>query len=162
MKVGEVTRLLEGIALGLRDLSGKTADGLIEFQVAMQPFAQQTVDQFVMFLRQCLEYKETGIVTVTDKKTKGPPKPKAPALTVADASARVRTMLGEISNGSVTGASIENMLNEFEKGLTKPKWDELLKNLEIAGKAASKPKAVAMLRQVLTSQLEMHVKSQAH
>jgi len=51
MTVGELTKLLEGIAQGLSDLSKKTADGLVTFGTEMRPFAEQSVEQFAQFLR---------------------------------------------------------------------------------------------------------------
>jgi hypothetical protein len=162
VKVGEVTRLLEGIARGLGDLSKTTSAGLIGFQVAMQPFAEQTVDQFVTFLGQCEEYKRTGQAVAPKGMLKTQAKPKGGALTVAEASERVRGLLGEINQGTVTNSRIDSLLSDIQKGFTKPKWLELLATLEIAGKSKTIGEAVAKVRQVLNSQLEMHVKGQAH
>jgi hypothetical protein len=159
VKVGEVTRLLEGIADGLADLSKTTASGLTGFHKAMQPFAEQTVDQFAAFLGQCEEYKRTGIIAGGKK---APARVKAGTLSVADAAERVKGLLAEVSQGTVTNARIDSLLADIRKGFTKAKWLELLAALSIAGKANTIDQAVEKVRQVLNAQLEMHVKAQAH
>jgi hypothetical protein len=159
MTVGEVNRLLEGVARGLADLSKKSSDGLLALYAAMQPFAEQTIEQFVTFLSQCEEYKRTGIVEAGKKKAA--PRAKKDALTVLDAAGRVRELLDEVNGGTVTSSRIDSILVEFKTGLTKPQWDELLTALNVSGKARTKDQAVEKLKQVLNSQVEMYVKAQA-
>lgn len=159
MKVGDAARLLEGIAQGLGDLSKKTADGLTALRAGMQPFTEQTVEQFVAFLRQCEEYSRTGIVSTGKKKAA--PHVKSPALSVADAAVRVRALLAEINQGTVTTPRIDSLLGDLEKALKKPELEQLLAALAIAGKPKTKSQATDKIRQVLSSQLEMYVKSQA-
>jgi hypothetical protein len=163
VKVGEMARLLEGIAAGLADLSKKTADGLDMFRSAVQPFSDQTVEQFAALLGQCEEYRRTGVVAGAARRTTQPkpPKEKAAPLTVSDAAGRVRQLLAEINQGAVTSARIDSLMGEINKGLKSPECDELLTVLGIAGKAKTKAKAVEKVREVLNSQLEMHVKAQA-
>jgi hypothetical protein len=158
VKVGEVARLLEGLAHGLADLSKKSSDGLAALHAGMQPFAEQTVEQFIAFLAQCDEYRKTGTVA-TGKKAA--PKAKVAALAVGEAAGKVRGLLNEINQGTVTSSRIDTLLGELQKGLTKPQLDELLAGLAIAGKAKTKDQAVERVKQVLTSQLEMYVKAQA-
>jgi hypothetical protein len=159
MTVGEVNKLLDGVAKGLEGLSKKTSDGLLALHAGMQPFESQSVEQFVAFLMQCEEYKRTGVVQAG--KSKGASRAKKAAVTVADATGRVRGLLAEVDGGTVTSSRIDSMLAEFKNGLTKPQWDELLASLSIAGKARTKDQAVEKLKQVLNSQLEMYVKAQA-
>jgi hypothetical protein len=162
VKVGELTKLLEGIAHGLADLSKKTADGLAEFQVGMQPFAEQTVEQFAAFLVQCEEYRRTGVVAAgTRRGPTGAAKAKAAPLTVDDAAGRVRQLLAEINQGTVTSARIDALLVEIDKGLKKPECVELLTLLNISGKPGTKGRAIEKVKQVLNNQLEMYVKAQA-
>lgn len=162
MKVAEVARLLEGIAFGLADLSKKTADGLAAFQSAMQPFADQTLEQFTSFLSQCEEFRRTGVVG-TGKPTRQPKpaKAKSATLTVEDAAGRVRQLLADINQGSVTSGRIDSLLGEINKGLKFPECEQLLTVLNISGKAKTKGQALEKVRQVLNSQLEMYVKAQA-
>ena len=159
MKVSEVGRLLEGLAQGLTELSKKTADGLAAVCTAIHPFGDQTVEQFTEFLRQCDEYRRTG--TVAAGRPKAAPKAKATALSVADAAAKVRELLAEINQGTVTAPRIDALLGTFKKDLKKPDLEELLGKLDIAGKPKTKDQAIARIGQVLTSQLEMYVKAQA-
>lgn len=159
MKVGEAARLLEGLAQGLADLSKKTAEGLAALHSGMQPFAEQTVEQFVAFLIQCEEYKRTGIVAAGRKQAT--PRAGKVTLSVPDAAGQVRGLLGEINQGTVTTPRIDSLLADLKKALTKPQWDELLAALDIAGKAKTKDMAVEKVRQMLNSQLEMYVKAQA-
>jgi hypothetical protein len=162
VKVGEMARLLEGIAAGLADLSKKTADGLVAFNSAMQPFSDQTVEQFGAFLAQCEEYQRTGVVgPVKRTKQPKPSKEKPAPLTVADAAGRVRQLLTEINQNVVTNVRIDSLMGEVNKGLNSSECDELLRVLGISGKAGSKAKAIGKVREVLNSQLEMHVKAQA-
>jgi len=89
-----------------------------------------------------------------------PPKEKPVPLTVADAVGRVRQLLAEINQGAVTNVRIDSLMGEINKGLKSPECDELLTVLRISGKAKSKAKAVEKVREMLNSQLEMHVKAQ--
>jgi hypothetical protein len=157
VKIGDVSKLLEGIGHGLGDLSKSTSSGLIAFHQAMQPFAEQTIEQFAGFLIQCEEYQRMGIVAAKGKATRATTKKSA--LTVEDAAASVRALLAEIDHGTVTGARIDAVLADIKKGFTKAKWEELLTNLQI-GKAKTIDQAVEKVKQVLNSQLEMHVKAQ--
>ena len=74
---------------------------------------------------------------------------------------RVRQLLAEINQGAVTNVRIDSLMGEINKGLKSAGCDELLTVLGIAGKAKTKAKAVEKVREVLNSQLEMHVKAQA-
>jgi hypothetical protein len=159
MTVGEVNKLLEGVARGLVDLSKKTSDGLSALQVGLQPFADQTIEQFVTFLTQCEEYKRTGAVQAA--KRKAAPRAKKVNLTASDAAGRVRELLAEINGGTVTSSRIDSMLVEYKAILTKLQWDELLVALNISGKSRTKDQAIEKLKQVLSAQLEMYVKAQA-
>jgi hypothetical protein len=159
VKVSEVAKLLEGIAKGLEELSKKTADGLSALQLGMQPFAEQTVEQFLAFLGQCAEYQRTG--TVAAGRKRAAPKPKAPIVTVAAAAGQVRELLAEMNKGTVTTLRIDTLLGDLKKALTKAHWEQLLAALEIAGKPKTKDQAVDKVRQVLNSQLAMYVKAQA-
>jgi hypothetical protein len=159
VKVGEVARLLAGIAQGLSDLSKKTTEGLTALQAGMQPFAEQTIEQFVAFLAQCEEFRKTG--TVSTGRKRPAPRAKIPALTVADAAQKVRGLLAEINQGIVTTPRIDSLLSELKEGMTKPHLEQLLAALEIAGKPKTKDQAVEKVRQVMNSQLEMYIKAQA-
>ena len=164
MKIGDVTRLLDSIAGGLTGLSKDSATGLARLHVDMQPFHEQTVEQFGQFLRLCEEYQRTGVVPLPTGRAKRTPKPQPAALSVAAAAERVRTLLDEINAGSVTMARIDELLASIKKDLVKPQkdaWLQLLAELKIAGKPKTIPKAMAEVRQMLTMQLEMYVKQQA-
>lgn len=159
MKVSELAKLLEGLALALADLAKQPAlQGLTTFQTALQPFADETIEQFTAFLRQSEEYRRTGIIS-TGKKA--PAKPKAGSMTVPDASAKVRMLLDEIKEGKVTSGRIDGLIADFSKGLSAPQFQELLTAVNISGKSKSKGQSADKLKQVLSSQLEMHIKSQA-
>jgi hypothetical protein len=164
VKVGDVTRLLDSIANGLAGLSKDTASGLAKLHAEMQPFHEQTVEQFAQFLRHCEEYQRTGIVPMPTGKAKRTPKPQPTALSVAAAAEMVRSLLGEIDNGTVNSSRITALLDTLKKDLVKPQkeaWLQLLPELKISGKPKTIPKAIEEVRQMLNSQLEMHVKQQA-
>lgn len=164
MKIGDVTRLLDSIATGLAGLSKDSATGLTRLHAQMQPFHEQTVDQFGQFLRLCEEYRRTGIIPVPTGGSPRAPKPQPAALSVVAAAERVRALLGEINSGTVTTARITDLLAGLKKDLLKPQkdaWLYLLAELKIAGKPKTITKAMEEVRQMLTMQLEMHVKQQA-
>ncbi len=164
MKIGDVTRLLDSIATGLAGLAKDTASGLGKLHTEMQPFHEQTVEQFTEFLRQCEEYQRTGMIPVPTGKGKRAPKPQPAAVSVAAAAEMVRALLGEIDNGTVNTARITALLDTLKKDLVKPQkdaWLQLLPELKISGKPKTIAKAVEEVRQMLTSQLEMHVKQLA-
>lgn len=94
-----------------------------------------------------------------DLKTVASPEAEVKSV-VQEASAKVKGLLKEINRGTVTGARIDALLGEIKKGFTKTNWAELLQELKIAGKPKSMRDAAQKVRQVLNSQLEMHVKLQ--
>ncbi|MHB0961094.1 MAG: hypothetical protein ACYC0X_21810 [Pirellulaceae bacterium] len=159
MKISEVVRLLDGVAQGLGDLSKKSADGLTTLCSGMHTFSEQTIEQFIAFLGQCEEYRTTGIVPAG--KAKPMAKGKAAGIDVIAAADRVRTLLGEMNHGTVNTARIDSLLKELESSMKKSDLDQLLVELQIAGKAKSKPQAIDKIRQVLHSQLDMYVKAQS-
>ena len=163
MTVGEITKLLGGIASGLPDEAKKTRDGLLAFKDNMEPFEQVPIEGYVYFLKQCDEYNKTGIIpiTVSETKPKSPPKSKKEGMTVGDAEINIRSLLTEIPQGVVATPRINALLEDINKGLNKTQWDELLKKLNFTGKAKTKGDAVERVRQMLNSQLEMYVKAQA-
>ncbi len=103
------------------------------------------------------EYQRTGIVP--GKKAAGAKKGADPQQ-LANAVALVRAVLDDINRGVVDGQRIEATLAHF-KALSKPQLDQLLVELQIAGKAKSKDAAIDRVRQVLKSQAEMYVKTHA-
>jgi hypothetical protein len=159
MKVGELTKVLEGIASGLAAISKQASNGLASFHAGLQPFAEQTVEQFVTFLNQCDEYKRNGTIATGGRKPAT--RTAKSTMTVQGAAESVRGVLAEIDGGTVTSARIDTLLGEIKKGLSKPQMDELLVTLNISGKAKSKEQAADKVRQVLNNQLEMYVKNQA-
>jgi hypothetical protein len=164
VKIGNVTKLLESIANGLAGLSKDTASGLSKLHADMQPFHEQTVEQFAQFLRHCEEYQRTGIVPLPTGKVKRTPKAQPAALSVSAAADMVRSLLAEIDNGTVDSSRITALLDTLKKELVKPQketWLQLLPELKISGKPKTIAKAIEEVRQMLNSQLEMHVKQQA-
>jgi hypothetical protein len=163
MKVGELTKVLEGIASGLSDVAKQASAGLAAWNAGLKPFAEHTVEQFVAFLAQCDEYNRTGVVTIGKKQgaPKMPKAPKAPKMTVQAAAAEVKSLLAEIDRGTVTGARVDTLVGDIQKALSAPQMNELLTALSISGKGKSKGQAADKVRQVLNNQLEMYVKNQA-
>jgi hypothetical protein len=158
MKIGEIAKLLAGIGSGLEDLSKTTASGLHRLRAAMQPFNELTVDQFEEFLRQCQEYKTTGVVMTGRRPAASKTKP--PAISVTEAASRVRGLLDEINQGAVTSSRIDALIATLKKDFKKPDLEHLLVALQIAGKPKTKDQAVDRIKQTLNSQLEMYVKAQ--
>lgn len=159
MKIAEVVRLLDGIAEGLGDISRKSADGLAALSAGMRAFSEQSVEQFVAFLSQCEDYRVTGVVR--SGKAKGTSKNTASGLAPREAADRVRALLAEIDQGTVSTNRIDSLMNELEKAMKKSDLDLLLIELEIAGKAKSKAQAIDKIGQVVRSQLDMYVKAQS-
>jgi hypothetical protein len=155
MKVAQLARLLDSLLDGL--------DGILAaapakaFQEAMRPFADQSVGDFVAFFGKCEEFHRTGVVS--GKKPPAPKKTADPQL-LPNAVALVKALLDDINRGLVDNQRIENTLEQLN-GLGKPQLDQLLIELDIAGKARSKPVAIDKLRQVLKSQAEMYLKTHA-
>lgn len=75
---------------------------------------------------------------------------------------QIRGLLNEINSGSVTTGRVDKMLSDMMASkMNKADWQETLDDLKIAGQARSRQDAAAKIRQVVLSQLEMHVKGQA-
>jgi len=158
MKVAQLARLLDGLLDGLDGiLAAAPTKDVKTFRDAMRPFAEQNVGDFVAFVGKCEEYQRTGVVS--GKKAPAPKKTANPEQ-VANAVVLVKAVLDDINRGMVDSQRIEHTLTQF-KDLSKPQLDQLLVELNIAGKAKSKPAAVDKLRQVLKSQAEMYVKTHA-
>jgi hypothetical protein len=156
VKVTQLARLLDSLLEGLDGILGApAAKDLKTFQGAMRPFADRTVGDFVAFLGQCEEYQRTGVVP--GKKAAGGKRTADPQQ-LANAVALARGVLDDINRGAVDGRRIEDTLAQL-KGLSKPQVDQLLVELQIAGKARSKEVAIDKVRQVLKSQAEMYVKT---
>lgn len=159
MKISELTRLLDGLSMGLTDLSAKTADGIAAIAKGIEPFAEKTVEQFVQFLKQCEEFQRTGVVA-TGKKAAAPKSgASAPALGATEAANKFRALLSEINEGTVTTPKIDALMNQFNAAMKKPDLDQLLTMVEIAGKSKSKADAIDKLRMVLVSQTQMYAKT---
>ena len=80
---------------------------------------------------------------------------------MADAATQVRSLLGEINQGTLSTPRIDSLIGTLNK-LKKPELEQLLAALEISGKPKTKAEAIERVaRSVLNSQLEMHVKAQA-
>jgi hypothetical protein len=156
MTVAELMKVLEGIASGLSTVADKPAKELMSFLTGMKLFADQTVPNFVAFLAKCEEFERTGAVT-TGKRAPSPRQPKA-GLSVAEAIAAVRGILGQINQGVVTGQLIDETVARFMK-LKVAELAEILKGLDIQGKPKNKQDAVGKIKQVLDTQFEMYLRT---
>lgn len=158
MKVAQLARLLDSLLDGLDGiLAVAPVKDIKNFREAMRPFADQNVGDFVAFMGKCEEYQRTGVISgkkpAAAKKTADPQQ-------LANAVELVQAVLADINRGLVDGQRIEHTLAQLND-LSKALLDQLLAELNIAGKAKSKPDAIGKIRQVLKSQAEMYVKTHA-
>ena len=155
MKVAELAILLDSLTQGLHRVKGGAgiASDLGTFADVLGPFAERTVVDFTGFLRQCEEYQRTGVVSGKPARPRKPAQAEDPEL-AANAVRAVQALLDEIDRGAVSEQRIEDTLRGFEK-YTKPKLDEIVAGLNIAGKMKTKALALEKIRQLLRSQLEM-------
>jgi len=158
VKVAQLAHLLDSLLVGLDGILGvAVVKDLRTFRTVMQPFADRNVGDFVAFLGQCAEYQRTGVVP---GKKAAAGKKSADPQQLANAVALARGVLDDINRGVVDGQRIEATVTQF-KALSKPQLDQLLVELQIAGKAKTKEAAIDRVRQVLKSQAEMYVKKHA-
>ncbi len=158
MKVAELLKVLEGMAIGLSDVAKKAAEGLTEFRAGMQPYAEQSVADFVAFLAKCDEYKRTGAVSsgrraAAPRKAAGTPPPG-----VQEAVASVRGILDQINSGGISGQIIDEAVARFKK-MTKAQLLDVLQGLDIQGKPKTKDDALGKIKQVLDTQFEMYIRT---
>ncbi len=83
-----------------------------------------------------------------------------PSEPIKHAAGKVQGLLDKINSGEVSTRHIDELVDDLKGSLSKDQWRELLPHVRIHGKL-SKSAAVRKLKEVLHSQLEMHVKAQA-
>ena len=156
MKVSHLSDLLGHFGRGIESAGGgAVAKEIDQLAVAMQPFADRTVADFVKFLGQCEEFHRTGAVGGARKgAAKVGAKAGADPEQVSRAVTELKALLDEARRQDVAESRIDAAVAKLNP-LSKGDLDEIAKQLDIQPKPRSKPDAIKKIRETINMQAEI-------
>jgi len=155
MKVSHLSELLSHFGNGIASAgSHGVAKELSELAVALEPFGDRRMSDFIAFLAQCREYERSGAVAGSNDAESEAGSGIADPDRIAKVLSDLQELLDEARRKDVEQARIEQAVAALEP-LSKTEIDEVTRQLEIQPKPRSKADAMERIRDTISMQAEI-------